>query len=177
MGDASLKDEVLGLRRQIDSLNEELRVARSQSTPLDTNELAQGSQETSVLIDFYSSDAEQGGEVVSLDTSLAWDELIRAILPQTFGAGADLTNVMSTLTSLAREKASQRGISTGMNLAVAKQEIVSRSSVFKVLNQMVALELIEARVDSTTGRTAWFATAYGAKAGARLVAERRSLAG
>jgi DNA-binding MarR family transcriptional regulator len=53
--------------------------------------------------------------------------------------------------------------------------VLSRSSFGKVINQMVALGLIEGRPDPIHPRTTiWLATPYGIKEGSRLVALKRT---
>jgi hypothetical protein len=67
-----------------------------------------------------------------------------------------------------------------MALAVAEHPgwpaaVVSRSDYGKVLNQMVALGLVEGRSDPTDALgTRWFATPYGIQTGCRLLAVKHA---
>jgi len=75
-----MKDELLRLRREIDSLNGELAVASNRAAPEGVDDLAQGSDTTNITVEFESPG------IFSLD--VRWDSLMRAVLPQTFGGGA-----------------------------------------------------------------------------------------
>lgn len=80
--------------------------------------------------------------------------------------------VASALASLAREKADRRGDSRAF--ADWANPVLSRSSFGKVINQMVALGLIEGTPHPLSPAiTMWRATPYGVQEGCRLVAVRR----
>jgi hypothetical protein len=79
--DEALKDELLRVRREVDALNVELADAKSRTAPIGTGELAQGTDRTTIVVDFS-----EGGRATY---ACAWQDIIRSILPQTFGAGAE----------------------------------------------------------------------------------------
>lgn len=159
-----LKDELLRLRSEIDSLSREITTAGSRSAPEGADDLAQGTETTSITIELGPSDY----ETCSLD--LRWDSLMRAVLPQTLGGGATPEFIANAIASLAQREA------LAMRLPVAelpgwRLSIVSRSDYGKVLNQMLALGLVEARSDPTNPLgTRWYATPYGIRTGSRLLA-------
>lgn len=99
--DEALKDELLRLRREIDSLQDELIAARRRMSPAGTDDLAQGIDSVSILIEF--------GEADPRTYKVTWEEVIRSVLPQTFGAGADNRVIANALSSLAREKVKTQG--------------------------------------------------------------------
>ncbi len=149
--DEDLKDELLRVRREAESLAAQLTEAKARNAPDDTKDLAQGSETTSIVIDGTAFD-------------IAWEQVIRSVLPQTFGAGAENRDIASALADLAREQHS----------AFREDPTLSRSSFGKVINQMVALGLIEGRANPPSPSvTMWVATPYGVKIGSRLVALRR----
>jgi hypothetical protein len=161
-----LKDELLRLRSEIDSLNGELTIARNRSAPAGVEDLAQGADTTTITINFESNDY----DAVSLE--VRWDSLMRAVLPQTFGSGATPEAVAAAVASLVQQMAA------GMGMPVQhpgwRNAIVSRCDYGKVLNQMAALGLVEGRTDATSWlATRWFAMPYGIQAGSRLLAVRR----
>ena len=85
--------------------------------------------------------------------------MIRAVLPQTFGGGASEKGIAGALGGL---------------LGLNEHSILDRSEYGKVVNQMVALGLVEARANPIqVGRSLWFATPYGLQTGSRMVAIRR----
>jgi Domain of unknown function (DUF4062) len=163
-----LKDELLRLRSEIDSLNGELTVARNRSAPEGVEDLAQGADATNITIEFGSSD------YGTCSLEVRWDSLMRTVLPQTFGGGATPEVVASAVASLVQREAA------AMRLVVAEhpgwlRAIVSRSDYGKVLNQMVALGLVEGRSDpSNILATRWFATPYGIQTGCRLLAVKHA---
>jgi hypothetical protein len=160
--DEGVAQELLRLRREIDSLNGDLAIAKSKSAPEDLEYLAQGSDTTTITIGFEGFDQR-------LDVDVRWDSLIRAILPQTIGGGAPPEAVAAAISSLVQ------GAAAGSGHPGWKQTVVSRSDYGKVLNQMVALGLIEGRCDPANALgTRWYATPYGIQAGSRLVAVRRA---
>jgi hypothetical protein len=161
-----MRDELLRLRREIDSLNGELIVAKNRAAPEGVEDLAQGAETTNITIEFESPD------VFSLD--VRWDSLMRAVLPQTFGGGAPPEAIGSAVASLVQREAAETRRSEAEFLSWHRS-IVSRSDYGKVLNQMVALGLVEGRVDPTNPlATRWFATPYGIQTGSRLLAVRRA---
>jgi hypothetical protein len=164
----NLKDELLRLHSEIDSLNAELKIARVRSSPEGVDELAQGSELTTIMIEFDFA------EYTTFSLSVRWDHLIRAILPQTFGGGAPPEAVASAIASLVQREAADIGLSK-TDHGGWRSAVVSRSDYGKIMNQMVALGLVEGRSDPTnTGATKWYATPYGVQAGARLFAARRA---
>ncbi len=161
--------EMLRLRREIESLNEELAVAKNKVAPEGLDELAQGSDTTSITVDFES---DAYGTVTQ---TVRWDSLMRAILPQTIGGGAPPESIAAAVANLIiREALEDRGPSVGRpGLQTA---VLSRSDYGKVLNQMIALGLIEGRVDPINPLgTRWFATPFGVQTGSRLLAIKRVL--
>lgn len=161
-----LKDELLRLRREIDSLNVELTVAKDRAAPEGVEDLAQGSERTNITIDFEPSD------YGSLSLELRWDSLMRAILPHTFGGGAPPEAIINAIGSLVVREAEEVGMSQSEDLG-RRHKIVASSDYGKVTNQMVALGLIEAYQNPTNPLgTLWRATPYGIKTGSRLLAIR-----
>jgi hypothetical protein len=90
------KDELLRLRREIDSLNGELAVASNRAAPEGVDDLAQGSDTTNITVEFESPG------IFSLD--VRWDSLMRAVLPQTFGGGAPPEAVGAAVASLVQRE-------------------------------------------------------------------------
>jgi hypothetical protein len=161
--DGALKDELLRVRREMDSLNAELMQARRRNPPSGTEELASGPDQTTIVVQFdegiYSYQVE-------------WEEIIRSVLPQTFGAGGDHAAIRLALVSLARAKAEESRY--GPPPACWEGSTISSSSFGKVINQMVALGLVEGIPHPQDPlSTRWRATPYGAQEGCRLVAVRR----
>ncbi len=101
------KDELLRLRREIDSLNGELAVASNRAAPEGVDDLAQGSDTTNITVEFESPG------IFSLD--VRWDSLMRAVLPQTFGGGAPPEAVGAAVASLVQREGLE------MRLAGAEQ--------------------------------------------------------
>jgi hypothetical protein len=165
--DDKLKDELLRVRREMDSMSGELEQAKRRNPPAGVEELARGSDLTDVVIEFPD------GLIATYE--LTWEEIIRTVLPRTFGAGADTPCFASMLASLAREKANKWWEDNHDPAPFAWQNpVVLYSSSGKVVNQMVALGLIEATRDPLDPeKTLWRATPYGAQEGCRLVAVRR----
>ena len=164
--DDKLKDELLRVRGEMDSMSAELEQARRRNPPAGTEELAQGQDRTSIVV--------ETSERAASRYELAWEEIIRAVLPRTFGAAVEDGIIASALCSLAREKAGNQG--DGRLPALWGHPVVSASSFGKVINQMVALGLIEGMPDpGNPSVTRWFATLYGRQEGCRLVAVRRNL--
>lgn len=162
--DEKLKDELLRVRRELDSVTAALEEAKRYNPPAGTEEIASGRELTDIVIEFAE------GNVGPYE--LSWRRIIRSVLPQTFGGGADDWAIRSALASLAREdRCPWEGWPP--TPADCKQPQVSRSSISKVINQMVALGLIEGVPHpSNAPETIWRATPYGVREGCRQVAER-----
>ncbi|MGA2182776.1 MAG: DUF4062 domain-containing protein [Bryobacteraceae bacterium] len=162
--DEKLKDELLRVRREMDSMGVELEQARRRNPPAGAEELAHGSEVTTIVVNFAE------GQTSTYEVT--WWQIIRSVLPQTFGAGADDQMVASTLASLARENADPFDIHPAP--VFWQDPVVPRTSFGKVINQMVALGLIEGSPDSLNpAKTVWRATPYGVQEGCRMVAVRR----
>jgi|SRR5208283_2500765 len=162
------KDELLRLRSEIDSLSGELTTARSRSAPAGTEDLARGGDSTWITIDFESTGDRGYG------TGVRWDGLMRAVLPQTFGGGASVEWIVSAIASFVRERAAD-DFEAGSEHHDWRHAVLSRGDYGKVMNQMVALGLVEGRSDPTDPvATRWFATPYGIQTGSRLLAVKRT---
>jgi hypothetical protein len=93
-----------------------------------------------------------------------------AVLPQTFGGGASPETVASAVASLVHQEAIEMQLTDAEHPGWLRA-VVSRGDYGNVLNQMVALGLVEARNDPTDIlATRWFATPYGLQTGSRLLA-------
>ncbi len=162
--DESLKDELLGLRRERDAMSVALEQANRLTPPAGADDLASGQEITEIVLEFPEGKRESFNPY--------WDDIIRSVLPQTLGAGTDNQGVGLPLVSLA--KAWHSGLyfhnPTPFDWENAS---VSLSSLGKVINQMVAVGLIEGVHQSSSGGTIWRATPYGAKEGCRRVAVPR----
>lgn len=97
MTDTGLKDELIRLRREIDSLNAELAAAKSRAVPEGNEELAQGDEETTLGVDLGARD--YNGTSGLVEFSVRWDDILRAVLPQTLGGGADVQAIADALAS------------------------------------------------------------------------------
>jgi hypothetical protein len=162
--DDALKDELLSVRREMDSLNAELEQARRRNPPAGAERLAQGPDQTSIVVNL--------SEGQTLTCAVTWEEVIRSVLPQTLGAGVDEQIIASTLISLARENVDPFDANPAP--VFWQDPIVPRTSFGTVMNQMVALGLIEGAPDPRNpAKTLWRATPYGVREGCRLVAVRR----
>jgi hypothetical protein len=162
--DEKLKDEVLRLRRELDAMGRALQEADRRKPPLGIEDLASGHEFTEIVVEFPEAPAAEG--------HVYWDDIIRTVLPQVLGAGADKHAISSALTSLARDT---RGIySHQIPPAAWEGALVSLSSLGKVINQMVALGLLEPE-ESSPSSTIWRATPYGAQQGCRHAAVRTRL--
>jgi hypothetical protein len=160
----ALKDELLRVRREMEMLSLELADAKQRSAPVGVEDLEQGSDRTSIVIEF--------SQFGTFSYDLTWEEIIRSLLPQTFGSGARSRDIASALASLAREVADRYGVRAP---DVWEGPVLSRNSFGKVINQMVALGLIEGRPHPLSApETMWVATPYGIKEGSRLVALKRT---
>lgn len=161
--DEALKDELLRVRREADTLNLELTEAKSRNAPVGVEELAQGSERTTIVIEFSESG--------TLTYYCSWEDVIRSVLPQTFGAGAEGRHIATALASMAREK----GLPSGSRIPGDWEDaVLSRSSFSTVMNQLVALGLVAGQPNALSPTvTMWHATAYGIREGSRLVAIKR----
>ena len=161
--DAS-KDELLRLRGEIDSLNEDLRIARNRSAPEGIEDLAQGAETTSITVELPSG---------NLRLDVRWDRLMRAILPRTLGGGAPPEAIAEAIASLVLREAAARELPVATD-RFSRHAVIGGSDYGKVMNQMVALGLVEARSDPTNLlATRWCATPYGVQIGTRLLAIKR----
>jgi hypothetical protein len=121
-----------------------------------------------ITIDLDSPDSRM------VSVKVQWDSVMRAVLPQTFGGGAPPEAVASALASLIQEKAAQLRMPDAEHPGW-RRAIASRSDYGKVMNQMVALGLVEGRNDPTNPlATRWLATPYGVQTGSRLLAVKRA---
>lgn len=162
------KDELLRLRSEIDSLSGELTAARSRSAPEGTEDLAQGADTTGIMIDFEST------EDPGYTAAVRWDDLMRAILPRTLGGGAGPEAVVNAVAGVVREKAID-DFEAGPEQHDWRHAIVPGSVYGRVMNQMVALGLVEGRSDPANPvATRWYATPYGTQTGSRLLAVKRT---
>jgi hypothetical protein len=167
LSDTSLKDELLRLRREIDSLNAELAAAKSRAVPEGTDELAQGAETTSLIVDL-GEEPNYRNVSGAVTFHVRWDDIMRAVLPQTLGGGADAQGIASALASLAHEAALALQHPAAMHDGW-RSATLSRSDFGKVMNQMVALGLVSAeRMGSRD--TVWYATPYGVQVASRLLA-------
>jgi len=162
--DESLKDELLSLRRERDAMSVALEQANRLRPPAGADDLASGQEITEIVLEFPEGKRESFHPY--------WDDIIRSVLPQTLGAGTDNQGIGLPLVSLAK------ALHSGMYFPNAtafdwENASVSLSSLGKVINQMVALGLIEGVHQSSPGGTVWRATPYGAKEGCRRVAVPR----
>ena len=164
--DAALKDEVIMLRRQVETLNLDLERAKSEGPPEGTEDLAQGSLRAELLADvcvWGDFDTQ-----IPCYVWITWNAIIRALLPQTFGAGADERQLTKTLMSLIREEHETSQATYKLDWSTAT---LAHSSFGKVMNQMVALGLVSAVPAGDLGRTTvWMATRHGAVVGSRKIA-------
>ena len=161
----TLKDELLRVRRELESVGQELDLAKQRNPPDGSEGLARGNEKTTIMIELL--------EGRTFSYKLPWKEIIRSLLPQTFGFGADEIRLGSALASLARENPSCLDDFQEPSDYQWQSPIVSRSSFGRVMNQLVALGLIEAVNHPGIGahQTLWRATRYGLQEGCRQVAE------
>jgi hypothetical protein len=134
IADEQLKDELFRVRREVEILNTELDQSRRRIAPSGIDDLERGRDTTTLSIDFLSE---------SRLYWVSWVEVLRSVLPQTLGVGADEEQIANTLAGLAREKSSELEKDEGPSPHSWSQAVVSRSSFGKVMNQMVALGLVE----------------------------------
>jgi len=163
LSDEGLKDELLRVRREMEMQGLELAEAKARNAPTGVDGLEQGSDQTSIVIEF----AEHPPSTFTVE----WDEIMRSVLPQTLGAGAEDADIRMALASLARESE----VFDTLPLYAWDSARLSLNSFGRVINQMVALGLIEGRQhpSASTPETIWVATPYGFKEGSRLVALKR----
>ena len=138
LGEEGLKDEVIRVRRESDSLKEDLAIAGSRLSPEGVEGLAQGSDTTPIMIVLAEPD------YGTFSLKVSWDLLMRAILPLTLGGGATAEMVENALAGLVRSQADESGHREAAYRGWA-EATVSMSEYGKVLNQMVALGLVEGR--------------------------------
>jgi len=148
-----LKDELLLLRRKAEILSAELEETRKRLETTESDGFEQGDDVTEIAVDIFESTS----KVIR-----PWGEIFRAILPLTFGVGANVDLIAGVLSDMVREGASGP-IPVSVHL----------SSISKILNQMVALGLIEGQGDPGDSATRWVATKYGTHAGCRMLAVKR----
>jgi len=166
----NLKDELLRLRREIDALNEELSVARGRAVPEGVEDLASGAETTRISVDFESQDYGTSG----LSIEVRWDSLMRAVLPLTIGGGAPPEALANAIATVVRSEAAEKRLPEAQHFGWPRA-VLSRSDYGKVINQMVALGLVEGHRDPTNLlSTRWHATPYGIRTGCRLLAVRRA---
>jgi len=164
--DERLKDELLRVRRELDEVKAGLEEARSHNEPAGTEDLAFGPEKMGIAVQ------SSYGEILAFDAT--WEEIVRAVLPLTFGAGIEDHVIVGALVSVAREKAEQA--QKPFPREFWEEPTVPRSLLSKVINQMVALGLIEATPHPLSPAvTLYRATPYGAREGCRLVAVRRGV--
>lgn len=147
-----VRDELLHLHRQIDELTNQLADANSRAVPSGTEVFVQGSEETSI-----SFDTENG----VVPGNVSWQEIIRAVLPYTHGDGAIEKTISSAVEGLVRRNYDRDYSSMWVDSKMWS------SDFSKIMNQMQALGLVEARSSS------WVATPYGRQTGPRMVAIKK----
>ena len=168
VGDEGVKDELIRVRRECDALREDLSDARSRLSPEGVEGLAQGSDTTPIMITLGEPDYSP----FSMD--VAWDSLVRAILPLTMGGGTTGKMIAGAMSSLVHSEAHEWGHPEAAFRGWT-QVSLSTSDYGKVLNQMVALGLLEGRPHpGLPGETLWFATPFGVQTGTRMLAIKRS---
>jgi hypothetical protein len=159
--DEKLKDEILRVRRELEVTTSALQEADRRGAPYGIEDLANGHESTDIVIEFPEGPREKAW--------VYWDDVIRTVLPQVFGAGADDQVIASAVVSAAREGGH---VFNQANIAPVEWSGASPTlgSLGKVINQLVALGLIEATAGSS--RTVWRATPYGIQQGCRQAAVR-----
>jgi hypothetical protein len=165
-----VKDELLRLRRQVDELTIQLHASTMRVEPSDNLIFAQGADPETITYSFSECTSR---------VQLTWDYMIRVILPLTYGGGADSDAIARALRRAVAEYERDNSFDDSDHLSAAGADFkVSHSEYAKVVNQMFALGLIEPRPHPTLpASTIWFATPYGCRFGAKMVAIRRDLPG
>jgi hypothetical protein len=131
----------------------ELAEVKIRNTPAGVESLEQGADVTSIAVEFSQFGA--------FTYDLTWDEIVRSVLPLTFGGGAQNSDIAGALVGIAHEQADRYGVRAP---DVWEGPVLSRSSFGKVLNQMVALGLIEGgRHPMNSAVTMWIATPMDSK--------------
>jgi hypothetical protein len=125
--DEGATQELLRLRREIDSLSEELSLTRNRSAPEGLEDLAQGDDTTNITIDFGPDGS---GPVNSW---VRWDSLMRAVLQQTIGGGAPPESVAAAVANIVQRDVLERMTVGGKNPGL-QQAVLSRSDYGKVIN-------------------------------------------
>jgi hypothetical protein len=92
-----LKDELLRVRREMELSNAELEQVKRRSRPAGAEELACGPEKTNIVVEFAEGNP--------YTYAVSWEEIVRSVLPQTFGAGTEDVGIASALASLVRESA------------------------------------------------------------------------
>lgn len=166
------QEEILRLRRKVDSLEEQLK-AEEAIAPPDNEQFAQDSDETrmTATIDWVTADGLEKRR--DLTVELQWKEIFSAVLPFIYGGGT-INDIAKGVVGLVREKAIKKQMVP--HDWVEKGTALTAPSGAKVVNQMLALGLISGIPHPRhPTQTVWQATAYGRRTGARLIAERRDL--
>ena len=167
------KDELLRLHAQVDDLTAKLYMATREVAPLETGDLAQGLESIGITVEYAS--------YPTLVQAVQWREIIVSVLAQTYGGGATDRDVAGTLANIVENKSLDVAVRREMGHVVSSlldsrkrgAGTVSRSDYAIVVNQLVALGLIEPRPHPTDpGATLWVATPYGLKVGSKMVAIR-----
>lgn len=164
--DEKLKDEVLRLRRELETMGTAVDDANRRQPPAGILGLACGSECTEIRVEFPDGRREK--------FDVEWDDLFRSVFPPTLGIGAENQMVSAAVLSAAQETLSAR-YNAAISPADWESAAISASSLSKVINQMVALGFIEATQLATSPATLWRATPYGAQEGCRQVAVRTRL--
>lgn len=159
----ALKDELLAVRRELEESHHEVEELKKRLVPDDIEGLAKGTD--MVAINFELAVLLEQRK--TLEAMVMWQELFQAILPLTYGAGSTQVRIRRILGELIRRNEFSKDPAEDWVGTVN----IWDSDVARVLNQMVALGLIEAQVRGST--TFWTATPHGVQAGARMIAIRK----
>jgi hypothetical protein len=161
-GDEQLKDEVLSVRRELEAAKLALQELRRHDPPPDSEKLAKGRERTEIAVAYPDH---------ILHFECNWAQVISCLLPLTLGGGADEDSVHTALFSLAKDNPCLE-FRSGVPEDIGPPGGVLKSSVGRVMNQLVALGFIEGVPHpSGPGRTLWRATPYGAREGCLMVAD------
>lgn len=160
-----VKDELLRLRRQVDELSVLSKELSALEAPPDSGNFAQGTDKVTLCYSYANSAHEF--------VEFTWDEVIQAILPLTYGGGADSFAIAGALQGIVAQR--ERELDIQGRSGVQMQFTTNHAEYGKILNQMLVLGLVEPRPHpSIPGATLWHATPYGSRFGARIVAIRRT---
>ena len=160
-----IKDELLRVRRQLDSVSAELAQCKKRNSFRDSIDLAGFAETTALTVEF--------GESAPKTFMASWGEIFRSLLPQTIGVGASEVQILRVLTELAQEESLRQDDDTPPYLW--KQAQVSTRCFGTVMNQMLAFGMVEGLTDTDLFGTRWRATQYGQEKGSRMVAIRRNV--